>query len=282
MHQASVGFHCPECTQQGRQRVYTARSMPGSGRPLVTMALIAVNVAVFLIDSASGSSVGGGGAINGLTLDGGLVACLPEEACAAGFGASNGVIGVDVGQWYRIVTSGFLHDGLIHIGFNMLILWLLGQQLEPALGRLRFALVYFVGLLGGSFGVMLLSPNEFTVGASGAVFGLFGAAVVVQRSRGINPFETGLGGLIVVNLLITFTLPGISIGGHLGGLVFGAAAGALLVELPARLPGAPALGRVSPTSPGAMVPVGATVALGVTLFAGSLWAAGQWMSGGVI
>jgi membrane associated rhomboid family serine protease len=235
------------------------------------MALIAVNVVVFLLDAASGSSLGGGGAIDGVTLEGGLVACLPESVCA---GLSKEVIpiGVDAGEQYRLITSGFLHDGLIHIGFNMLILWLLGQQLEPALGRLRFALLYFVGLLGGSFGVMLLSPNEFTVGASGAVFGLFGAAVIVQRSQGINPFETGLGGLIAINLLITFTLPGISIGGHVGGLVLGAVAGALLVELPRRLP----------SDSRAVVSVGATAALGLLLFAGGVWAAGQWMTGGVL
>lgn len=280
MHQASVGFHCPECVRQSRQRVYTARSLPGSGRPMVTMALIAVNVAVFLVDAASGSTVGGGGGIDGLTLDGGLIAFAVDPV-------SRAAIGVDAGQWYRVITSGFLHDGLIHIGFNMLILWLLGQQLEPALGRLRFGLIYFVGLLGGSFGVMLLSPNDFTVGASGAVFGLFGAAVVVQRSRGINPFETGLGGLIAINLVITFALPGISIGGHLGGLVFGAAAGSLLVLLPPRI-GSPAptararAGKASSVALRTVAPVGATVGLGALLFVGCLWAAAQWMSGGVL
>ena len=269
MHQASVGFHCPECVRQGRQRVYTSRSLPGAGRPLVTTVLIAVNVVVFVLDAVSGASVGRGGGIDGLTLDGGLIAF-------AGDPATRGAIGVDAGEWYRIITSGFLHDGLIHIGFNMLILWLLGQQLEPALGRLRFALIYFVGLLGGSFGVLLMNPNTFTVGASGAVFGLFGAAVVVQRNRGINPFETGLGGLIAINLLITFTVPGISIGGHLGGLLFGAAAGALLVEMPTRLP------RSFVGGVGQAVPLVTTLALGVVLFIGSLWAAAQWMDGGVL
>lgn len=275
MHQASVGFHCPECARQGRQRVYTAGAMPGHGRPVVTIALIAVNVAVFVIDAVSRSSVGGGGAIDGVTLDGGLVAFAVDPLTRT-------AIGVDTGEWYRLVTSGFLHDGLIHIGFNMLILWLLGQQLEPALGRVRFALLYLVGLLGGSFGVMLLSPNAFTVGASGAVFGLFGAAVVIQRNRGINPFETGLGPLIAINLLITFTLPGISIGGHLGGLVFGAAAGALLVELPSRMPRPAAPGAGSSVGLSSVAPVAATVALGVLLFVGSVWAAGQWMTGGVL
>jgi membrane associated rhomboid family serine protease len=270
MHQASVGFHCSECVQQGRQRVYTSRSMPGTDL-IVTKALIAVNVAVFLADVASGSSLNGGG-ITGLTLEGGLVGAAIDQGQ---------LVGVDSGQWYRIVTSGFLHDGLMHIGFNMLILWLLGQQLEPALGRLRFGLVYAVGLLAGSFGVLALDPTQFTVGASGAVFGLFGAAVVVQRNRGINPFETGLGGLIAINLAITFLVPGISIGGHIGGLLGGAAAGALLVELPARLAGGTG-GRSSGPSVATVVPIAATVALGVALFAGSVWAASEWMSGGLI
>ncbi|MEL7208085.1 MAG: rhomboid family intramembrane serine protease, partial [Actinomycetota bacterium] len=201
MHQASVGFHCPECVRQGRQQVYTARSLRATSRPLVTTVLIGINVAVFLVDLASGTGQTG---LSELTVEGGLVAIARDGA--------GQLIGVDTGQWYRIITSGFLHDGLMHIGFNMFLLWLFGQQLEPVLGRLRFALVYFAGLLGGSFGVMLLDPTALTVGASGAVFGLFGAAVVVQRSRGINPFDTGLGGLIAINLAITFLIPNISIG----------------------------------------------------------------------
>jgi membrane associated rhomboid family serine protease len=125
------------------------------------------------------------------------------------------------GQWYRIVTSGFLHFGIIHIGFNMYLLYLLGQMLEPAIGRVRFALIYFAALLGGSAGAMLLQPDAFHGGASGAVFGLMGAAFVGYRLRGVNPLTTGIGTTLVLNLLITFTIPGISIGGHLGGVVAG-------------------------------------------------------------
>ena len=120
----------------------------------------------------------------------------------------------------------------------MLALYVLGELLEPAVGRLRFGLIYFASLLAGSFGALLLEPTAPTVGASGAVFGLMGAAFVVMRSRGINPMESGLGLWIGLNLLITFTIPNISIGGHLGGLVGGALAALLLVDLPerARLP----------------------------------------------
>jgi membrane associated rhomboid family serine protease len=100
--------------------------------------------------------------------------------------------------------------------------------MEPALGRLRFAILYVTSLLGGSLGVMLLSPNNPTVGASGAVFGLMGALIVLQLRARQNPWNSGIGGLVLINVLLTFTIPGISIGGHLGGLVAGAAAGFVL------------------------------------------------------
>src|ERR687894_1423330 len=108
-------------------------------------------------------------------------------------------------------------------------------MLEPAIGRLRFAVIYFVSLLVGSFGALLVEPDALTVGASGAIFGLMGAAVVVMRARGINPMESGLGLWIGLNLLITFTIPNISIGGHIGGLLGGALVAALLYEAPQRL-----------------------------------------------
>ena len=125
-------------------------------------------------------------------------------------------------------SSGFLHANLIHIGFNMFVLYQLGKLLEPALGRLRFGLVYAVALFSGGLGVLLLDPNRFTVGASGAVFGLMGAAVAAFRSRGINPFATGLGRHDRHQPLFTFTIPGISIGGHVGGLI-----GGFIVRAPA-------------------------------------------------
>ncbi len=145
---------------------------------------------------------------------------------------------VDSGDYWRILTAGFLHTGIIHLLFNMFGLYILGGLLEPAIGRLRFGVIYFVSLLAGSFGALLLEPTAPTVGASGAIFGLMGAAVVVMRNRGVNPMESGLGLWIGLNLLITFTIPNISIGGHIGGLVGGAVAAALMFELPdrARMP----------------------------------------------
>ena len=137
---------------------------------------------------------------------------------------------LDNGEWYRLISSGFLHYGLIHVGMNMFLLWQLGQLLEPALDRGRFALLYFAAMFGGSVGALAFSPNALTGGASGAVFGLMAAAAVGLQQRGVNPMKTGIGATLLLNLLITFTIPGISIGGHVGGALMGAAVGYAMLE----------------------------------------------------
>lgn len=221
MHQASVGFHCPECVKAAGQRVYTARTMQAANKPVVTLSLIAVNVAIYLV-----STVGRFGTFltdpsQEFATDWGLI--------GRAFDRFNGVVvGVAEGEWYRLVTGGFLHGGLIHLGFNMFALWILGQALESPIGRANFGAVYGSSLLAGSLGVMVLDPDSLTVGASGAVFGLFGYALVAQWARGINPLQTGLGAIIALNIFITFTIPNISIGGHLGGLIGGVVAGGLI------------------------------------------------------
>lgn len=230
---ASVGFHCPECARAGRQQVLTARSLVT--RPILTQVLIGINVAVFLI----GMGRPGIGPLSGsdrLILDYGL------------FGAA-----VDHGEWYRIITSGFLHSGFVHLAFNMAALWFIGSQLERALGRLRFGVLYGTSLLAGSLGVLLLAPGDLTVGASGAIFGLLGAAVASQRAAGVSIWDTGIGTLVAVNLILTFSVRNISIGGHLGGLVGGLIVGTLYFEL----------GRDAKRSP---VPVSAAAAVGVVCF----------------
>jgi membrane associated rhomboid family serine protease len=183
------------------------------GEPVVTYTLIALNVIAFVAELASGSAVaqrGGGRVIADGALYGPAIANADE--------------------YWRLVTSGFLHAGCIHILFNMYFLWLLGTQLEPAVGRVRFAVLYFVSLLAGSFGALLFSSSlAATTGASGAVFGLMAAAFVLQRARGIDPMQSGLGVVILLNLGITFLIPGISIGAHLGGLIGGGLA-ALAIE----------------------------------------------------
>ena len=207
MTSTPVGMRCPECAKQST-KVRTMRSV--SSDPTLTYILIGINVLAGL-GSVYGGNVGteGGSLTDAWELSRGQLAD---------------------GDLWRLVTSGFAHRGLFHLLANMLALYILGTMLEPALGRRRFALIYFVSLLCGSLGVLLFSADA-SAGASGAVFGLMGAAVVVARSRGLNLMESGLGLWLGINLLITFTIPNISIGGHLGGLVGGALAGLVLVEL---------------------------------------------------
>ena len=203
-----VGMRCPECARQKTQ-VKTLRNT--QRRPEVTIALIVINVIVFLTEG-------------NFTFSGGPTGKIYEEGAL--FGSLKGLptLGVAHGQWWRIVTSGFMHENLIHIGFNMYVLYILGQMLEPALGRVKFGTIYAVSLLCGSFGALLVTPHSPTVGASGAVFGLMGAAAVEMRARQIPVMQSGVGGLILLNLVISFALPGISWGGHIGGLIGGAVA----------------------------------------------------------
>lgn len=125
-------------------------------------------------------------------------------------------------EWWRIFTGGFLHSGIAHIAFNMIFLWLLGNRMEKDLGASRFFFLYFGALVGGACGALLVDPNAVTVGASGAVFGLMGGVLVGKRLFGNLARESGLLGLLVLNILISFVLPSISLGGHLGGLAGGA------------------------------------------------------------
>ena len=181
-----------------------------------------------------------------------------------GIGRSGPVlIGVAEGEWTRLLTGGFLHAGLLHLLVNMFLLWMLGRQLEPAHGPVRYSGLYMGSLLAGSFGVMLHDPQALTVGASGAVFGLMAAAIVHQLRRGISPWGTGLGGLLLVNVVFTFGRPGISIGGHLGGLAGGALV-AWLVDVADR--------RNLPQAMTTAVPWVATATFAV----GAVWAAGRW------
>jgi membrane associated rhomboid family serine protease len=136
---------------------------------------------------------------------------------------------VDGPDWYRLVTAGFVHFGIIHVAFNMYLLYQLGNMLEPAIGRVRFLLAYMASLLGGSAASLLIDGAGVAGGASGAVFGLMGVAAVGYWLRGVNPLSTQIGSLLMMNLFITFVFPGISIGGHIGGLVAGAVCGLAVV-----------------------------------------------------
>ena len=211
MHAASVGFHCPECVKQGGQKVYQGPAA-FQNRPLLTQILIAVNITVFVL---------------GVALSKGRAA----TDLAGRFEADGALFGPLVpSEPWRLVTSGFLHAGIIHIAFNMYALWVLGRILEPAIGRLRFGLVYGASMLTGALGVVLLSPTDVTVGASGAIFGLMGATLVVARRRGASQLVNSLLITMGLNLVLTISIPGISIGGHLGGVLGGVACGFVLLE----------------------------------------------------
>ena len=187
------------------------RARTGALAAPAVVALVAVNVFVYMITAAQGA---------GPNQPGGS---LFFDWALAGVAVANG-------DWYRMVTAMFLHGGLLHLAFNMLALWWLGSIVEQSLGTLRFLLVYFVSVLAGSAGALVLSdPQAITVGASGAIFGIMGALLILEY------IQTGsLAGqamtLIVVNLALTFAIPNISVGGHLGGLAGGIAATYALVQ----------------------------------------------------
>jgi membrane associated rhomboid family serine protease len=216
MTPTSVGMRCPDCAGDTTPVRTAANIRSTSANAIaVTVGLIAINVVAFLASGQFGLSNGGGSTssvYNYGFLSGGPVA------------TSDGILGgVANGDYWRLVTYGFLHAGLLHIGFNMFLLYILGQMLEPVIGHYRFAAVYAVSLLGGAFVALLLDPNAVTVGASGAIFGIAGAAAVDLRGRRQSIMEAGIGGLILFNLAFSFIGTNISIGGHIGGLVFGAA-----------------------------------------------------------
>jgi membrane associated rhomboid family serine protease len=209
-----VGMRCPECSRE-RTRV---QRLPSLNRtPVATQALIAINVIAFLAETAAGAPLGGGG--GGSVWNHGVL-----------FGPS---IHFNHEYW-RLVTGGFLHDGLLHIAINMLSLWFVGSALEPAIGRVNFLAVYFVSLLAGSFGALWFQPGIPTLGASGAIFGIFGALIVVAHRRGIPIWQSGLGYVLVLNLVFSLSIRGISVGDHLGGLVGGLITGWLIVEVAER------------------------------------------------
>ncbi len=200
---APVGIKCPECAGQptGIKKATTkAKSAASVGTgALVTKTLIGVNVLVFLIQQAQG-----GIPVSEIYQRGAL------------FGPSIAVND----EWYRMITSGFLHATFLHIGFNMLLLWWFGSALEGLLGRARFLTVYMVSLVAGSAGALLLSPDVPTVGASGAVFGVLGAGIVLER-RGVYVFGGSALAVVLLNLVLGFFIGNVSIGGHLGGLAGG-------------------------------------------------------------
>jgi membrane associated rhomboid family serine protease len=219
-----VGMRCPECARD-RTRVRTAanvrnRAARGAGlsRYSITEIILAINVIVFLAEVATGLPI---------------------------LGESNGQVGhvffdgMLIGPWihgykdepYRLLTSAFIHDGLIHIAFNMWFLYVVGNALEQGIGRRPYLAIYAASIFAGSFGALVFQPDVASVGASGALFGLFGALIVLANRRGISIWQSGLGATLVLNILISLAIPNISIGAHAGGLVGGVILGWMYVEL---------------------------------------------------
>ncbi len=197
--------------------------MRTGGAP-VTVGIIAICVAIALIELAQGVTLSGAGA--GIAVDLGLFGPFIAD-----------------GQWYRIITSAFVHAGLIHLIFNMIVLWWLGGALERYAGSLRFSGIYLASVIWGAFGALLFAPDALTVGASGGIYGLMAALLVLERQQGIALLGSSVGIFLLLNLGITFVIPGISIGGHLGGLVGGFLAALVLSGLGR---GHMAYGRLAP------------------------------------
>ncbi|HLU75875.1 MAG TPA: rhomboid family intramembrane serine protease [Nonomuraea sp.] len=208
MRDAAVGFQCPECVAEGNRGIRQAKSTFGGAlvrAPYVTWTLLGANVLVFLAQYL-----------------------VPDIARLFGMNSIMVALG---DEYYRLITAAFVHVSLFHILFNCWALYVIGPYLERAFGHVRFAALYFVSAFGGSvLGLWMDHPRVFTIGASGAIFGLFGAVFVVGRR--LNLDVRGITVLIVINLAITFIVPGISWTGHIGGLVTGAALSAALAYAP--------------------------------------------------
>ncbi len=203
---APVGIRCPDHAGQPQGAARVSRGIRRAGSEgtgaVVTKTLVAINVGIYLLELALGGTINGTG--NRIYENGFLAAPL-----------------VDQGDWWRLLSAAFLHYGPIHLAFNMLALWWFGSAVEQVVGRWRYLLLYLVSGLAGSAGALLVSPNAATVGASGAIFGIMGAALVLEQQR-VYVFGGGALSVIALNLVFTFAVPGVSIGGHIGGLIGGA------------------------------------------------------------
>src|SRR5919201_2815847 len=189
-----------------------------------TIALIAINAIVFVAELAAGGMGG---------IDGG--GSLIRDAGLRGPDIANG-------DWWRVITGGFLHAGFLHLLLNMYVLWVAGSILEPGIGTPRFLGIYFVSLIAGALGALIVDPNTLTVGPSGAIFGLMAAVVVIARGRGGEQPASQFGLFIVLNLVLTFSISGISVGGHIGGLIGGFVAAGLVLFVERQMSGGAGFG----------------------------------------
>jgi membrane associated rhomboid family serine protease len=238
MNEASVGHQCPECVAEGKRSQRPARTALGgrvAGRgsaAIATKTLIGINVAVALVSFAIGGlgSVAGGG-LGGLLGSGTTLTEWGAVIGSATYGNPLLQHGIAHGEWYRLITAMFLHYGLLHLAMNMYALWILGRDMERFLGPARFAVLYLLAGLGGNVAAYLFSaPNAATAGASTAVFGIMAAIFVVLKrlKQSVAPILP----VIVINIVFTLLVAGISVAGHFGGLAVGAIVAAILAYAP--------------------------------------------------
>jgi membrane associated rhomboid family serine protease len=250
MTPSPVGMRCPDCANQ-RQKVYTRADItPGPVAAAwretpVTTALIAINLVVFILQIATGAQIG--------LLTSGVEGWVTQHGVFFGPLIAHG-------EYWRVITPGFLHFGLLHIALNMYLLYILGRMLEPELGAIQMLAVYLTSLIAGSLGAMILEPGTPSAGASGAVFGLMGMALVVAWSRQNREALQQIAILVALNLFITFGNSSISKGGHLGGLLGGAISALILFKIGERL------GLVGVHGKNRWIGTGIIVALGVILY----------------
>ncbi len=243
MTPASVGHQCPECVTEGKKTQRPVRTAFGGSEAgahgYVTISLIVINCAVLIasfisVRSGAGKSLFGGGLgglLGGNTPLTDKLAVVGKIPCSV----TNGPImqcayGVTDGEYYRLFTAMFVHYGLLHLALNMYALWVLGRPLEALLGPVRFAAVYLVCGIGGNVAVYIFSPGTPSAGASTALFGLFAVFFFVLRKLGRS--ASGIIPVLIINLFITISVPGISIAGHIGGLIVGAVIGYGIVLAP--------------------------------------------------
>ena len=217
-----VGMRCPECSRE-RTKVRTLRST--QPRYPAWQVLIAINAVVFVAELLTGVNGAGSGDHGSVYYHGALFgpAITGHNLNPSPLDGTH--------QYWRLLTAGFMHASLIHVGLNMLSLFFVGRILEPAVGWKNFVAIYFASLLAGSFGALAFQPDAVTVGASGAIFGVFGALIAVAHARGIPIWQSGLGPVLLINLIFTLSVSNISGGGHIGGLVAGLLCGELVVQI---------------------------------------------------
>jgi membrane associated rhomboid family serine protease len=213
MTSSPVGMRCPECARQ-TTKVRTIRAPTRRGYE-VTIILIAINVIAFFAEGSGVLTLSGVTNNSWLLNHGDLFSGYISGQALAPVGIS------DSHEYWRLLTSGFLHLDILHIAFNMYVLYWVGRLLEPAIGRSRYLAIYFTGLLAGSLGAIIASPLNSTAGASGAIFGLMGAAFYEAHRRGVDQVRNQLLLLIVINLVLSVSVVGISLGAHIGGLIGG-------------------------------------------------------------